>query len=472
MPARADIIEPTESPPERTEMAEVYSPYRTVHGDDALLERGRTDADTSLPRKFNLYSSMRSQICWFNQLKESRSVSYHLNLILAHNHSHRFTSARLKNRPLSLLEVVLAGGNKLPSGLYPSTENVDLLWQSCQFTVNKINQKLYPFVALKDMEPHHQVTVPKASKSGKDKTEYEQINYADLLPFANRALVPVHPRFIDFLVSIPEGIELLNRDCHCEDSAFEPDENGKFVCKCTLSDRLKWHEKRIKKLLCASVFEHRFLLPSVNDIRPFYKKYVQLIESSMELCHLADLVEGDEQVVHITIAQGSSSSRGIVKASTKPSARTQTRTQTVTSRGASVPWYMEGSWGRKEGWFPREWVDEFSREQKGPWERFWGIFTSPSGKKQRSGEILSVGRQNQQGVDKGRSKVKGKKILEGKKVETKVLMEADTSMKKGNASRTTTRSTEREGRGEEQLDVPVDSRPPPPPYQADRRRDE
>ncbi|CCC08489.1 unnamed protein product [Sordaria macrospora k-hell] len=344
-----------------------------LHGDDVFLEQGRTDAGTSLPRTFNLYSSMLSQICWFNQLSDSRSISYHLNLILAHNHSHRFTSARLKNRPLSLLEIVLAGGDKLTSSLYPSTETVDLLWQSCNLTVNKINQGLYPFVTLKDMEPDHQVTAPKASKFWKDKTEYEQNNYADLLPFANRALVPIHPRFLDFLITMPEGIELLNRDCRCEDKAFEPDENGKMVCKCTPANRLKWHQKRIKKLLCASVFEHRFLLPSVNDLRPIYKKHVQLIESSKELCHLADAVEGDEQIVHLTTAQEPSSSNsrgGVVKAFTVP--YPSARTQAVPSRSAPIPWDMKGNCGRKEGWFPREWVDEFSREQKGLWERLWG----------------------------------------------------------------------------------------------------
>lgn len=227
-----------------------------LHDHDALLDRDRTDADAHLPRAFRLYSSMLSQICWVNQLSDSRNISYYLNLILAHNHSHRFTSVRLKNRPLSLLEVVLAEGNKLP--LYPSTETVDRLWQNCQLTANKLNKDLYPFVVLKDMEPQHQVSPPKSSKSGKDKTEYERNDYADLLPFANRALVPIHPRFIDFLVSMPEGIELLNRDCGCTNDQFTPSEyDDKLVCKCTPSDRLHWHhEKRIKRLLCASLFEH------------------------------------------------------------------------------------------------------------------------------------------------------------------------------------------------------------------------
>lgn len=31
MPARANIIAPAENPPERTEMADYYSPYRTGH---------------------------------------------------------------------------------------------------------------------------------------------------------------------------------------------------------------------------------------------------------------------------------------------------------------------------------------------------------------------------------------------------------------------------------------------------------
>ncbi|EGO53031.1 hypothetical protein NEUTE1DRAFT_105978 [Neurospora tetrasperma FGSC 2508] len=338
-----------------------------LHERDALLVRDRTDADVHLPRSFRLYSSMLSQICWVNQLNDSRDISYYLNLILAHNHSYRFTSVRLKNRPLSLLEVVLAKGNKLP--LYPSTETVDRLWQNCQLTANKLNKDLYPFVVLKDMEPHHQVLPPKSLKSGNGKTIYEENDYADLIPFANRAIVPIHPRFIDFLVSMPEGIELLNRDCGCNNDQFTPNEDGKLVCQCTSSDRLQWHEKRIKRLLCASLFEHRFLLPTLQDIRPVYKKHVQLIESSKELCHLADLVEGDDPIVHLRV---------VPRPGPAPSASLLPPTQSPPS--ASTSWDMEGRWGgsgRKRGWFPREWVEEFSmKEPKGLWGRFSEMFTS------------------------------------------------------------------------------------------------
>ncbi|KAL0469038.1 hypothetical protein QR685DRAFT_573265 [Neurospora intermedia] len=398
-----------------------------LHERDALLVRDRTDADVHLPRSFRLYSSMLSQICWVNQLNDSRDISYYLNLILAHNHSYRFTSVRLKNRPLSLLEVVLAKGNKLP--LYPSTETVDRLWQNCQLTANKLNKDLYPFVVLKDMEPQHQVLSPKSLKSGNGNTKNEQNDYADLIPFANRAIVPIHPRFIDFLVSMPEGIELLNRDCGCNNDQFTPNEDGKLVCQCTSSDRQQWHEKRIKRLLCASLFEHRFLLPTLQDIRPFYKRHAQLIESSKELCHLADLVEGDDPIVHLRV---------VPRPGPAPSASLLPPTQSPPP--ASTSWDMEGRWGgsgRKRGWFPREWVDEFSmKEPKGLWGRFSEMFTS--GKTQTP----SIEPQNQ----------------EARK------MEADTSsMKKEKITGgTTSRNTEMEGRGDEVLNVPADNRPLPP----------
>lgn len=468
-----------------------------LHGDDSLLDQDKTGTSSHLPKTYNLYSSMLSQICWMSQLRENRLISNYLNLILAHNHSYRFTSVRLKNRPLSLLEAVIALGNKLPPDINPSSEIVDALWQTCNIAKNIINKELYPFLALKDMEPQHQVSAPKPSRPGRHQTLYEKNNYADLVPFANLTIVPIHPRFLDFLITMPEGIELLNRDCQCKNEAFEPDGflNGKLVCKCTPSDRLRWHEKRVRRLLCASVFEHRFLLPSLDDLRPIYKRHVQLIESTKELCHMADFVEGDEQTVrvHMTTAaaaQGGSSARGPgpVKASAPPQ---QHQTVASRSRSTSVTWHHpQGNWGRREeeGWFPREWVVEFSKKKEskggGAWEKFWGMFGSSIKTKQRSKETsletLAIELENQlEELAKNSGPMKKgmaqKKTQEDKKkMETKGLMGDDSSYslkkdtgrgKTGNTARSTTRNTERGGTGDEVLDIPGDSRPPPPQYQ-------
>lgn len=180
-----------------------------------------------------------------------------------------------------------------------------------------------------------------------------------------------------------------------------------------------------------------------------------------------------------TTAQGFSFTRGTrgpVKASIIPSssARTQTQTQTQAAPASSYQSASSMSWegtswggsGKKEGWFPREWMEEFSRETMGPWERFWGMFTSG---KSRPRELASsvVELRNPREVDKGASKMETQEQQEGRKMKTKVLMMEDTSTNKrrNNTPENTSRRTEMEGRGYDQLDVHIDSRPPPPQYQ-------
>ncbi|KAK3396424.1 hypothetical protein B0T20DRAFT_508904 [Sordaria brevicollis] len=508
----------------------------TIHDDGLDLNQNRDNHPTRdmvlpyLPRTFKLYKSMLSQICWSSQLKESREISAAINLILAHNHSHQFSLIRFKNRPLSLLEFVIAQAKEeFKFRLYPTPDEITALHRNCQLFKNKINKKLYPFVVLKPMEPHHQVFPP---KPGKNKTEAELHEYFDLLPFANLSVSPLHPRLVDFLLTTSEGGELLDLDCRCDtikDFVSNPETTGKSVCPCTRDDRRQWHFQRVKRLLCASLFEHRFLLPSTQEIRPYYKKHVRFVEESWDLAYLADQVEGEEVVRHLSTStsrnrKGHSTSDGksIGKAGGMQSSRE--------SWGASVV-------ARKQGWFPKEWVDEFSSPEPRVdiWRRLRGMFTASSSESKEGSElrlmpmpsvVVPVKQQNQQRQRKvdedDTGYVKAKKVRfeeqlasqeqikrerkigeqekrwkqmeaetlmqddiasqkKERKMETEILMQDDAGAKKkgeysaasstGGSTATSTvtwaESLERDlGAYDDQFNVPVDDGAPPPPYQA------